>query len=590
LKKLFLGEYDIYTMSIELLFASVRSCDLPRLRWSLYCGIDVNCHDQVGETALHIASSWNQVTIITELLAHPDIDPNTPTYDDSGFSALHIASYSNNVQVVIELLKHPKVNPNAVTQDKKSTPLHVACFNNLATVVEILLQHSEINPNMKDVDGDTPLHNTVYRNNVPTLEVLLKDPRVDLNMWNRYGETALEVAVRERASPLVIRLLQAGIAQREREVVASLREEVKRIRAERDAAVSKRDELHAEITQLQQSRSDMSTTSTKLKKREINPNTDPTIPILGLTWPGPDNPNQNPDVIWPTTNLVAGALPTDSENSDPTSPGENLQCTPDLSVGYIADDDSANSEKNTGWLEGKQDDPLQKHYELVMRKMESTMQVCKRLLKLINERKDEIACCSMCQTEVSQHVKGFRAEIETLGRTLGAASRSSSPSLFDMLLPFTMSTDGAPATPSSGTPSSPFPETSSPLMLRDNEEMSQALLPISSFPMLLAQDHAESSIPAKFIIPDTTEVELCVQEDETPPPPPPPVQENSYMEERFDEECVTPPPPPPPDYSGDDSVNIAEKPTEASTVKDERSKVETVEKIRETFTANEIQH
>merc|ERR1719397_1391613 len=119
--------------------------------------------------------------------------------------------------------------------------------------------------------------------------------------------------------------------------------------------------------------------------------------------------------------------------------------------------------------------------------------------------------------------------------------------------------------------------------------MSQALLHISSFPML-SQDHEESSIPAKFIIPDTTEVELCVQEDETPPPPPPPVQEDSYTEERFDEECVTPPPPPPSDYQGDDSVNIAEKPTEASTVKDERSKVETVEKIRETFTANEIQH
>jgi hypothetical protein len=541
-------------MSMELLFASVRSSDLPRLRWSLYRGIDINCHDQVGETALHIASFNDQMNIIIELLAHPDIDPNTPTYDDSGFSALHIASFTNHVEVAIELLKHPKVNPNAVTDDKKTTPLHFACFNNFTKVVEILLLHEEIKPNLKDVDGNTPLHSTVYRNNVASLELLLKDPRVDLNVWNRYGETALEVAVRDRASPLVIRLLQAGLAKRDREVVASLRKEVKQVRAERDAAVAKRDELQGKINDIQESCGDMSATSNEIKAREINPNTDPTIPILGLTWPGPENPNRNPEIVWSTNSLVGGIVPTDSEISDPTSPGENQQCAPDLSVGYIDDDDSANSEKNTGWLEGKQDDILQKQYELIMRRMESTMQVCKRLLKLMYVRRDEIACCSSCQTEE-------------------AASRSLSPRSFDMVLPSTLSTE-AVSIPSSGAPSdvlfsstssSPFPKISSRLMQRDNEETSQELSRISSLPMLLAQDRAESSIPLKMTIPDTTVVELFLQVDEvTPPPPPPPVYKNSYMEERFDEKSVTPPPPPPQQYQCDVSVKMVENPPEAN--------------------------
>merc|ERR1719233_1452989 len=93
--------------------------------------------------------------------------------------------------------------------------------------------------------------------------------------------------------------------------------------------------------------------------------------------------------------------------------------------------------KNTAWLEGKQDDILQQQYELVMRRMESTMQVCKCLLKLMYVRRKELACCSLCQTE-------------------GAASRSLSPRSFDIHLPCTLSTEVV-SIPSSGAHSpSPF--------------------------------------------------------------------------------------------------------------------------------------
>ena len=86
-------------------------------------GVDVNwrCEDEYGGyAALHKACAWGHDSIVTILLAHPDIDVNQKTSEGR-------------------------------------TPFFVACWSGCNSCVRLLLKDSRVNPNEPDLAGSTPL-------------------------------------------------------------------------------------------------------------------------------------------------------------------------------------------------------------------------------------------------------------------------------------------------------------------------------------------------------------------------------------------------------------------------------------------------
>lgn len=128
--------------------------DIAKLKRMLERGVDINCKNEDGNTALHQATLQGLYEVVEFLLDRGIDDSITGRHGAmGGYSALHHASSFGYIEVVKSLLKKGASSRQLMdspTTDTKSTCLHLAARHGNVQVAKLLLDASA---NRDAVDG-----------------------------------------------------------------------------------------------------------------------------------------------------------------------------------------------------------------------------------------------------------------------------------------------------------------------------------------------------------------------------------------------------------------------------------------------------
>jgi ankyrin repeat protein len=183
--------------------------------------INVKGRDLSGDTALHHAVRHGFVEIAMLLLRQIGTGVNIPNQD--GETALTIATTGRDESMVRLLLKSTKLNPNLEFRkqvDSKTISqgpaLHIAVVNKSDSLVDLFIRHAaNLDLNYRDAQGRTPLHYAVLSGNPRICEMLLQQPSIQLNsVTEPEKQSLLSLAILHDMPKLALHL----IAKREVDV------------------------------------------------------------------------------------------------------------------------------------------------------------------------------------------------------------------------------------------------------------------------------------------------------------------------------------------------------------------------------------
>lgn len=117
----------------SVLFCAVRGRNSELVRVLLENGCEINQPGRRGGTALHVASSFGDVTMVSVLL---EKGPNVAAKDDAGQTALHLAA-QNGQRKVVQLLLDIGADAT-ISNDEGKTALELAACNGYPAVVRLL--------------------------------------------------------------------------------------------------------------------------------------------------------------------------------------------------------------------------------------------------------------------------------------------------------------------------------------------------------------------------------------------------------------------------------------------------------------------
>jgi ankyrin repeat protein len=126
------------------------------------------------ESALHLAVVMGRGEEVRALLDRSDVSPTC--VDGTGESALHVAASCRDMTILHALLTiQPDVDVNAVDVNGW-TPLHHAVRWNHVAAIDVLLQYPDTNPNVRDRSGRMPLHVAALYGQRDAIYLLMKQP------------------------------------------------------------------------------------------------------------------------------------------------------------------------------------------------------------------------------------------------------------------------------------------------------------------------------------------------------------------------------------------------------------------------------
>ena len=230
----FFGGEDIYNVQnsdlyLELMMISTSGYRLDIVQYLLEEEvIDVNAQNEIGVTALMVASMYN-ATGIAGYLLEMGADPNIP--DQDGNTALMPAVTGPNKIEIVNALLEAGADPNIPNEDGNTALMPAVTGPNKIEIVNALLE-AGADPNIPDQDGNTALMSAVTGpDKIEIVDALLEagaDPNVlSGNRNNEENEAVAEWMPRSEnqdnsATPLMIasldcdnldvinRLLEAG--------------------------------------------------------------------------------------------------------------------------------------------------------------------------------------------------------------------------------------------------------------------------------------------------------------------------------------------------------------------------------------------
>lgn len=128
-----------------------------KIKKSLKSGININYHDEKGNTPLYNACNKGHIEIIKLLIK---LGANVNHKNNNNELALHIACRKGNIEIIKYLIKKKiKINSRNI---KGNTGLHIACMHNNIEVIKLLLDNY-IDINIENKDGETAF---MYVNNL----------------------------------------------------------------------------------------------------------------------------------------------------------------------------------------------------------------------------------------------------------------------------------------------------------------------------------------------------------------------------------------------------------------------------------------
>ena len=192
----------------------------------------MNARNGFMQTPLHLAASWNEVSVVHRLL-ECGADPEAA--DESALTPLELAQSQDHFDLyqamigsslrraaaqgdatAIQRAIHTGVSfENLVEDSTGDTVFHVAAKSGQVEVLTTLLECGDsglIIPSLTLFNemGDTPIHAAARAGEARAIEVLLCAPGADPNQSNNDGESPLHVAVAEGWIPVVEALVHGG--------------------------------------------------------------------------------------------------------------------------------------------------------------------------------------------------------------------------------------------------------------------------------------------------------------------------------------------------------------------------------------------
>ncbi|KAK8130633.1 hypothetical protein PG999_003013 [Apiospora kogelbergensis] len=162
--------------------------------------IDINAI--YGEyTALSLAASkgrWSDKSVVTVLLAEPDIDPNKKNGD--GTTPLTIAAEENDLTFVRELLAagadpNTRDNMGRTPLHRAIIPYHVTYEGHAANVIKELLGLTGIDPDPVNFEGRTPISLAAERGHGELVDVFIAVDRINPDSMDALGRSPLSWAI-----------------------------------------------------------------------------------------------------------------------------------------------------------------------------------------------------------------------------------------------------------------------------------------------------------------------------------------------------------------------------------------------------------
>jgi len=185
-------------------FRAAAAGDAMAVNGFIVAGINVNAHDDNGDTALTSAAARGDLPMVNVLLkAGADVNAK----GRNGWPAFPLAlSYERN-EVSDRLSQQPEVDLKAESPDGM-TPLMLAVWHQRPELVRVLIQKGS-DVNHQDHDGDASVHGAAWLENIQILGMLL-DAGANPNVKNKLGGTALMWAASFGKDKAVQMLLDKG--------------------------------------------------------------------------------------------------------------------------------------------------------------------------------------------------------------------------------------------------------------------------------------------------------------------------------------------------------------------------------------------
>ena len=184
----------------EILLQAALNNNFKIVKSALSSNIDPNISNNVGDSALILASAGGHLDIVKTMLikkAHINYQ------DHDGYSALLASLWKSKNEVSKYLLEN---NADVTLKhNSKRTALMFAAWKCNVNIVNLILQKNKMNINAQDNDGWTALMFAIFKGDIATVKLLL-DNKADINIQNNTGVTAIELANKKKI-PEIIELL-----------------------------------------------------------------------------------------------------------------------------------------------------------------------------------------------------------------------------------------------------------------------------------------------------------------------------------------------------------------------------------------------
>ncbi len=187
------------------LLEGAASNDRVLVRSLLQQGIDSNCVDSEGNTALILAAKNRHKDMVALLLLHKGttVDQANTNFGDT---ALSWAAFRGDTDIVNLLISHGADVNKAGKQD--ITPLSLAARTGHVAVVRLLLQH-HAHVNDADDRGNTPFSLAIASGEADVVELLIRHG-ADVHKAGKDGLTPLALAVRKGSREIIKLLAEHG--------------------------------------------------------------------------------------------------------------------------------------------------------------------------------------------------------------------------------------------------------------------------------------------------------------------------------------------------------------------------------------------
>jgi ankyrin repeat protein len=150
--------------------------------------VDINSHNDNGDTALVLASEYRHKNIVSLLLKN-GADPNIRTYND--YTALYFALINQNMDIVKILLDHgANINERNCFG---SSLLHKLLYAQCPTKTIKFLIKKGTYINVINKSGDTPLILASFYSDAKYAKIILESG-ANIKIVNNDGQTALDIA------------------------------------------------------------------------------------------------------------------------------------------------------------------------------------------------------------------------------------------------------------------------------------------------------------------------------------------------------------------------------------------------------------